>query len=185
MHLAGISRVPVIVVLVALSVLILSEPTDARAHGAGWQAVGNENTVRYRFGYTDGSPMGFAEVIVTAPDGKIWQKARTDRSGHFAFAPDQPGRDITQPQNWHIRVGDGMGHVVQLTHQSKPDITSGPPERTGPTAPTVPVANTKMRGTAAVFDLPVWAGMLFGLSVLANLYGGLLLWGRMRKAHQS
>ncbi|WP_417825630.1 carboxypeptidase-like regulatory domain-containing protein [Thalassospira povalilytica] len=182
MHFPDISRVPVIMVLVALSVLILSEPTDARAHGAGWQAVGNENTVRYRFGYTDGSPMGFAEVIVTAPDGNIWQKARTDRSGHFAFALDQPGGDITQPQNWHIRVGDGMGHVVQLTHQSKPDITSDPPT---PTDQTVPVANTKMRGTAAIFDLPVWAGMLFGLSVLANLYGGLLLWGCMRKAHQS
>lgn len=153
--------------LPVLLVLLFAGPEAALAHGAGWQITNSETTVRYRFGYTDGSPMAFAEIVVTSPDGKIWQKARTDRRGHFAFATDPEAMADDAANKWQIKVSDGMGHVVQLSH---------PPENTAISATAKHAFPNAMKGTPALFDLPLWADILFGLSLLANLYGGLLVW---------
>ncbi|WP_336082052.1 carboxypeptidase-like regulatory domain-containing protein [Thalassospira sp. CH_XMU1448-2] len=153
--------------LPVLLVLLFAGPEDAFAHGAGWQLVDSNTTVRYRFGYTDGSPMAFAEIVITAPDGKIWQKARTDRTGHFAFAVDPASETDGPAGKWHLKVADGMGHIVQLSHQ--PDSAPNPEQ-------TEHASSNAMQGTSALFDLPLWADILFGLSLLANLFGGLLIW---------
>ena len=156
--------VPPILWLPVLLVLLFAGPEGALAHGAGWQVMENDDTVRYRFGYTDGSPMAFAEIVVTGPDGKIWQKARTDRTGHFAFAADRVTQGDIPANTWQIKVADGMGHVVHLSYQ--PDMR----------APEQHTAQEAVKGTAALFDLPLWADILFGFSLLANLFGGLLVW---------
>lgn len=173
---AGNKLLPIIVM--ALMVLAFTGPSTAHAHGAGWQVIDNSHTIQYRFGYTDGSPMAFAEIIVTGPNGKIWQKARTDRTGHFAFGIDRDSinKDMADSvsNGWQIKVADGMGHVVNLTyHLSTGDADAA--------IASSPEPHTALRGTSALFDLPVWAGVLFGVSLLVNLFGGMLLWARRPK----
>ena len=172
---------PLPAVVMALTALLCAGSSTAHAHGAGWQVTDNSHTINYRFGYTDGTPMAFAEVIVIGPNGKTWQKARTDRTGHFAFGVDREtiGEDISDAlsNGWQIKVADGMGHIVNLTHHA-PEL--GPNDTTATKAsPTKP--HTSLRGTSALFDLPVWAGALFGMSLLVNLFGGVFLWSRRVK----
>lgn len=149
--------------LFVMLVLPFGGPAPALAHGAGWQIDSSAKTILYRFGYTDGSAMAFAEVVVTSPDGKTWQKARTDRTGHFAFGlPPQSADQIDQ--EWQIKVADGMGHIVQLSYVPTAKDDAPPHTQTG------------LSGTADLIDLPLWLEILFGFSFLANLFGGLFLW---------
>lgn len=159
----------------------LAVPAPAHAHGAGWQVEDSANTKTYGFRYTDGSPMAFAEVVVTTKDGKVWQKARTDRIGQFSLGlGGTPAPDA--PSELHIKVVDGMGHVVQLTYQSTDTTTDKGTPAGGQTS----AASSAMtiQGTPALFDLPIWASILFGCSILANLFGGLLLWQRRQMARK-
>ncbi|MBP3127918.1 hypothetical protein [Thalassospira sp. ER-Se-21-Dark] len=169
-------------VLVALLIAgPLAVPVPAHAHGAGWQVEDSANTKTYGFRYTDGSPMAFAEVVVTTKDGKVWQKARTDRIGQFSL-----GLGSTSPQDapreLHIKVADGMGHVVQLTYQLT--NTTAVPAAAQKAAGTSATSATTIQGTPALFDLPLWASILFGCSILANLFGGLMLWQRRQMARK-
>jgi nickel transport protein len=165
--------------LVLMALLIagpLAAPAPAHAHGAGWQVEDTANTKTYRFGYTDGSPMAFAEVVVTTQDGKVWQKARTDRLGQFSIGlGNLPTLPDPKP-DLDIKVADGMGHVVHLTYQ--PNSPAGGRRNTATLSPTA------IQGTPALFDLPIWASILFGCSILANLFGGLLLWQRRQMARK-
>jgi nickel transport protein len=170
--------------LVLMALLIagpLATSTSAHAHGAGWQVEDSAQTKTYGFRYTDGSPMAFAEVVVTTKDGKVWQKARTDRIGQFSLGL---GNTSTQdvPSELHLKVADGMGHVVQLTYQptDATAVPAGGQTAAGASAMTA----TTIRGTPALFDLPLWASILFGCSILANLFGGLLLWQRRQIARK-
>lgn len=169
-------------VLVALLIAgPLAVPAPAHAHGAGWQIEDSANTKTYGFRYTDGSPMAFAEVVVTTKDGKVWQKARTDRIGQFSLGlGSTPAPDA--PSELHIKVADGMGHVVQLTYQPT-DTTA---TRVTPAGEQTAAASsaTAIQGTPALFDLPIWASILFGCSILANLFGGLMLWQRRQMARK-
>lgn len=159
----------------------LATSAPAFAHGAGWQIEDTGNTKTYRFGYTDGSPMAFAEVVVTTKDGKVWQKARTDRIGQFSLGlGGTPVPDA--PSELHIKVADGMGHVVQLTYQ--PTDTTADTVTPGGGQTTAVSSATAIKGTPALFDLPIWASILFGCSILANLFGGLLLWQRRQMARK-
>ncbi|WP_296991096.1 hypothetical protein [Thalassospira sp. UBA1131] len=169
-------------VLVALLIAgPLAVPAPAHAHGAGWQIEDSANTKTYGFRYTDGSPMAFAEVVVTTKDGKVWQKARTDRIGQFSL-----GLGSTSPQDapreLHIKVADGMGHVVQLTYQ--PTDTTVAKVTPGSEQTAAASSTTAIQGTPALFDLPLWASILFGCSILANLFGWLLLWQRRQMARK-
>lgn len=158
----------------------LVTPAPAHAHGAGWQVQDTGNTKTYRFGYTDGTPMAFAEVVVTTKDGKVWQKARTDRIGQFSIGLASTSATDTKPDlqipDLLIKVADGMGHVVQLTYRPN-DTATATTAQDSRTADT-PSSATAIQGTPALFDLPLWASILFGFSILANLFGGLLLWQR-------
>ncbi|HCK19207.1 MAG TPA: hypothetical protein DHW36_11910 [Thalassospira sp.] len=170
--------------LVLMALLIagpLAASTSAHAHGAGWQVEDSAQTKTYGFRYTDGSPMAFAEVVVTTKDGKVWQKARTDRIGQFSLGL---GNTSTQdaPIELHLKVADGMGHVVQLTYQ--PTDTTAVPAGGQTAAGASAMTATTIQGTPALFDLPLWASILFGCSILANLFGGLLLWQRRQIARK-
>lgn len=166
-------RMTILVALLFAGPLVV--PDLAHAHGAGWQLEGRRDAATYRFGYTDGSAMAFAEVVVTAPDGKIWQKARTDRSGRFSIATeiDNAAPETEPASTWQIRVNDGMGHVVQVTHQPKPANDS--------TAMPSPGERDELTGTTALIDMPIWASMVFGLSLLLNLYGVIYYRQQRRK----
>jgi nickel transport protein len=171
-------------VLVALLIAgPLAVPAPAHAHGAGWQIEDSANTKTYGFRYTDGSPMAFAEVVVTTKDGKVWQKARTDRIGQFSLGLGGTAAQDA-PRELHIKVADGMGHVVQLTYQPSDTTatTVTAPSAGGQTA--AASSATAIQGTPALFDLPLWASILFGCSILANLFGGLLLWQRRQMARK-
>ncbi|KZD00256.1 MULTISPECIES: hypothetical protein [unclassified Thalassospira] len=170
-------------VLVALLIAgPLAVPAPAHAHGAGWQIEDSANTKTYGFRYTDGSPMAFAEVVVTTKNGKVWQKARTDWIGQFSLGlGGTPAPDA--PSELHIKVADGMGHVVQLTYQST-DTTANATVTPGGGQTAAASSATAIQGTPALFDLPLWASILFGCSILANLFGGLLLWQRRQMARK-
>jgi len=169
-------------VLVALLIAgPLAVPAPAHAHGAGWQIEDSANTKTYGFRYTDGSPMAFAEVVVTTKDGKVWQKARTDRIGQFSLGlGGTPAPDA--PSELHIKVADGMGHVVQLAYQ--PTDTANATVTPAGEQTAAASSATAIQGTPALFDLPLWASILFGCSILANLFGGLLLWQRRQMARK-
>ena len=178
------ARIAVYRLLVLMALLIagpLAVPAPAHAHGAGWQVEDSANTKTYGFRYTDGSPMAFAEVVVTTKDGKVWQKARTDRVGQFSLGlGGTPAPDA--PSELHIKVADGMGHVVQLAYQ--PTNTANATVTPGGGQTATASSTTAIQGTPALFDLPIWASILFGCSILANLFGGLLLWQRRQMARK-
>ncbi len=160
--------------------LLLAGPLPAFAHGAGWQIDQSQSATVYQFGYTDGTAMMFAEVTITGPDGKVWQKGRTDRAGRFALAtPSQP-RDGQTGSHWKILVSDGMGHQVTVTHSS--DMTDTP--NTIDASPTPEQATPGLRGTGALLDLPLWAAILFGISLIANL-AFIPIWFRQRQKQRS
>lgn len=176
---AGQKLLPIIVMV--LMALAFAGPSTAHAHGAGWQVIDNSHTNQYRFGYTDGTAMAFAEVVVTGPNGKTWQKGRTDRTGNFAFGVDRDSLTKSMADKlsngWKIHVADGMGHVVNLTYHLPSIDKNGTTDETT-TAPTE--SHASLQGTSALLDLPIWAGALFGMSLLVNLFGGMFLWSRRR-----
>ncbi len=64
---------------------------------------------RIRFSYSDGKPLAYESVVVTAPDSAVeFQTGRTDRAGRFAFLPDSPG-------TWKVRVSTRDGHGTTAT----------------------------------------------------------------------
>ena len=163
--------------------LLLAGPLPAFAHGAGWQIDQSQSATVYQFGYTDGTAMMFAEVTITGPDGKTWQKGRTDRTGRFAIAtPPLPSlssspRDGETGSHWKILVSDGMGHQVILTHSPDTADTIDASKSSEPAAPS-------LRGTGALLDLPLWAAILFGISLIANL-AFIPIWFRQRQKQRS
>ncbi|MFC4235304.1 hypothetical protein ACFOY8_08700 [Thalassospira xianhensis] len=162
---------------IACAILLYAGSFPAIAHGAGWQIDQNRTATIYQFGYTDGKPMIFAEAMVTSPDGKTWQKGRTDRDGRLAVAVPSLRPEDDTDAHWKIMVSDGMGHQVVLIHS--PEKT--PPPGTQSSAPT-----PGLQGNSALLDLPVWAAILFGFSLIANL-AFLPSWitriKRQRKSH--
>jgi len=93
--------------VIAVVLLGLFSAGRVLAHGARYVAVDGATAVRAI--YDDDRPMAFADVSVFGPGNSEtpFLKGSTDRHGHFAFVPDQPGQ-------WQVRVDDGMGHVVSI-----------------------------------------------------------------------
>ena len=86
---------------------LLLAALPAAAHGVETRIIGDgAATVEFRF--TDGTPLAFAEALVTAPDGgdEPAGTGRTDRNGRFSFFPDRAG-------DWQVEVHDEGGHVAR------------------------------------------------------------------------
>lgn len=81
----------------------------ALAHSVGARIEAQPGAVVIAFAYGGGDPIAFGEVTVTAPDGRIHQKGRSDRAGRFAVAvpPGTPG-------DWTVAIDDGQGHSSTL-----------------------------------------------------------------------
>ena len=109
--------------------------------------------------YSDGAPMSYARVKITAPEGgPTFQSGRTDRNGRFCFYPDGPG-------TWTVVVDDEMGHRLRLQ---------------------VPVEEQRI--TAKVTSAgggnnaaPKWMGAIAGIGVIFGLTGILMAIKSRRK----
>lgn len=109
--------------------------------------------------FADGEPLAYAEYVVFSPaDARIpYQKGRTDRGGYVAFVPDVPGA-------WHVRVTDASGHGVDLDASVALPLEACEPSSSG---------------------IRSWAFALrpiLGVSVLAVLFGALVLLYRKRRS---
>ena len=151
-------RVSILVVAVVVLAAAIGPP--AHAHGVGWARENVEGAVGLRFAYTDGETMRFAKVTIIGPDGRVFQQARADREGRFFFMPTETG-------DWLVRADDGTGHAVsaKIVHGG-----GGPPTASW-------VGGAIAKALAAVFH-PV--GIFLGLSLMANLVGGLAWWRTRR-----
>ena len=95
-----------------LFTLLMLAAAPAAAHGVETRILA-DGAATVEFGFADGTPMAFAEALVTAPDGTGEPAAtgRTDRHGRFSFFPDQPGA-------WQVEVHDEGGHVARAVVQA-------------------------------------------------------------------
>jgi nickel transport protein len=91
----------------ALCTILLLAAMPAAAHGVETRIIG-DGAATVEFKFADGTPLAFAEAVVTAPDGTGEPAAtgRTDRSGRFSFFPDRAGA-------WRVEVHDEGGHVAR------------------------------------------------------------------------
>jgi len=144
----------------ALALAALVPCAVAQAHGVAAFPV-DEPVRALRFGYSDGSPMAYAEVSVFAP-GKAdveFAVGRTDARGRFAFVPHGAGQ-------WLVTASDGLGHKAQAHVQvAQPDAGSASPEQAD--APPVGAPSLTLRA-------------VLGVSLLANVFLGLMLARRRR-----
>jgi len=91
----------------AWGILVLLLIPGGPLFGHGVEARRIEGGMGLQAVFSDGEPMAFAEVTVTAPDGEIYQEGITDRAGQFLFRPDTAGA-------WTLTADDGLGHRVTL-----------------------------------------------------------------------
>ena len=157
--------------LLALAAMLVRHPGVAAAHGVGSREMDPGVTRDMVFLYADGEPMAFAQVQVTGPDGAVYQSARTDGRGGFAFLPSGSGV-------WRVAASDGQGHRAER------EITvaaAAPP--TGAAAAAAP-APGRPQGVAPLASAsasrlgPGWQDVTLGLSLLGNLALGLTCWRR-------
>lgn len=107
--------------MAGMAALFLSAAAVCSAHGVD----GNSELVTgycVTAQYSDGEPMSWSEVRISAPDSDIeFQNGRTDRNGRFMFLPDGEGV-------WEVVVQDGMGHrlALELVVGGDGDAVPGP-----------------------------------------------------------
>ncbi|KHK01983.1 carboxypeptidase-like regulatory domain-containing protein [Desulfovibrio sp. TomC] len=168
-----------LVVLTLAAAATVWHPVAAAAHGVGSREADPGVARAMVFLYADGDPMAFAQVQVTGPDGAVYQSARTDGRGGFAFLPS--GRGL-----WQVAASDGQGHravrnvTVELGAE-KADGTGPVGARGGPSATLA--AGVAGAGAAGALGTsagigPGWRDVALGLSLLANLALGARWWRR-------
>jgi nickel transport protein len=142
----------------------LWHPVAAAAHGVGSREMASGAAKAMVFLYADGEPMAFAQVQVTSPGegGTVYQSARADGLGQFAFVPSGPGL-------WRVAASDGQGH--QATHAVT--VEEGPTA-----APAEATTGPKPPAKAGIG--PGWRETALGVSLLANLALGITLLRRKR-----
>ena len=148
-----------LVAILAAALAAAATISPAFGHGVGWAREGNDRVVTLRFVYSDGEPMMFADVTVIDPAGEVFQKAHADREGRFAFVPSKNGE-------WRAKADDGTGHALEV-QVAVADGAKAPAD--GPVH------------TAAVVTASRPFAVLLGLSLIANLFGGLFLWWTRRE----
>jgi nickel transport protein len=148
-------------------------PAAAVAHGVGSREMDPGAARAMVFLYADGEPMAFAQVQVTAPDGAVYQSARTDGRGGFAFLPS--GRGV-----WRVAASDGQGHraerEVTVADAVAPGVSPAATEAgQGGAAPASKPAAASAAGLG-----PGWRDVVLGLSLLGNLALATTCWRRRK-----
>lgn len=128
--------------------LVVLAGLTACAHDLVLTAERTGAAVVIRAAYAGSEPCPFASTEIFSPAGSKteYQNGRTDRTGRFAFLPDQPG-------NWRVVVDDELGHRVGLT---------------------VPV--TEGASLAVSGAQPVWQKAITGAALILGLMGGWYGW---------
>ena len=160
--------------MLALAALLVWRPGNAAAHGVGSREIDPGVTRAMVFLYANGEPMAFAQVQVTAPDGAVYQSARTDGRGGFAFLPSGCGV-------WRVAASDGQGHRAE--RQIEMADPGGPAAGLGQGSKDDVPGPESLRAAAekSVDRLgPSLRDVILGLSLLANLGLGLAFW-RLRR----
>lgn len=104
-------------IAVALMVGVAGAAPTASAHSVGWGIVPEVDAVVLQFSYGGGEAMAFAEVMVMAPEGQVYQKGRADRAGKFAIVLPETASDAL----WTAAVVDGEGHRLTASFQAGSD----------------------------------------------------------------
>jgi hypothetical protein len=61
------------------------------------------------FGFTDGTPMAFAQAAIYGPSDRLpFLETTTDRAGRVSFLPDRDG-------TWRAEATDAEGHHLMVT----------------------------------------------------------------------
>ena len=149
----------------AVWAVMVGHPIAVWAHGVGSREVDPGAAKAMEFLYADGEPMAFAQVQVTAPgEGGLFQSARADARGRFAFVPAGPGV-------WTVAASDGQGH--RAVREVAVEAAQQPDGKAPAAAPGVQDAIG-----------PDWRSIVLGLSLLANVALGAALarGGRRRQS---
>ena len=157
-------------VFFAVIVWIMAMPFNAFAHGTDYRLIGTDTVVAAEFFYSDNTPMQYAEILVYSPKNEKaeYQNGRTDRNGRFAFLPETNGE-------WRIELNDGMGHAVHaaVTVNKINSESKNIGEISGKQQNDVSKKNGRLLG-----ETPTGVKLLFGLSILLNIFMGLYVWKR-------
>ncbi len=158
------------IVLFAVFVWIMAMSFNALAHGTDYRLIGTNTVVAAEFFYSDKTPMQYTEILVYSPKNEKveYQNGRTDRNGRFAFLPETNGK-------WQMKVNDGMGHAVHATvivNQVNPD-SKNTGEISSKKRNEVSKKNGRLFGAT-----PMGVKLVFGLSILLNLFMGVYVWKR-------
>lgn len=151
-------------------VWVMAMPFNAFAHGTDYRLIGKDSVVVAEFFYSDKTPMRYAEILVFSPKNEKveYQNGRTDQNGRFAFLAETPGE-------WQMKVNDGMGHAVHATVTV--NSVNSEPKNTGE-------VSSKRRNELSkkkdfLFgEAPMGVRLVFGLSILLNLFLGVYVWKR-------
>jgi len=123
--------------------LILAAAPAVWGHGASGAIEGRGGLV-IASAYDDGEGISFAKVTIQSPEGKTFQTGFTDKTGRFAFVPDQPGE-------WKFVTEDGMGHRVEVKIPVTPEIVRGEQIPKGQNTAAVSKVERVMEGVALIF----------------------------------
>lgn len=86
--------------------MLLLHPAVCCSHGVSG-TVGSGGIV-IKAEYSDGMPMSYAEIVISAPDAKLpFVSGWTDRNGRFCFFPDINGL-------YHAAISDELGHKLEM-----------------------------------------------------------------------
>jgi nickel transport protein len=130
--------------------LFLFHPTVCCSHGVS-ATIGSGGIV-IKAEYSDGLPMSYAEIVISAPDAKLpFVSGWTDRNGRFCFFPDING-------SYHAAISDELGHKLEM------DIPMG--QNVGPES-----KNTTQSGSDGISVKNEKA--LFGVTIINILFSFL------------
>lgn len=138
-----------------------------QAHGVNLETSFQGKTVVLMSSFSPSQPLADAVVTVYSPADadNIWQRGRTDKTGHFAFMPDSAG-------DWVFIVDDEKGHMKRIVIEVPADLLSAeqPEEESGGTDEIagVTVMNKLQKaliGLSLIFGL---TGIFYGLRARKN-----------------
>lgn len=148
-----------------LMLFVLCSAECAQAHGVTitTRVLSEEAVVTALCRYSTGEPMAYAAIKVHGPGymDVEFQNGRTDALGRFAFVPAEHGA-------WRIQVDDGMGHrhgaTIEIGQEEHVPVSSSMVAPPG-------LQHTEYSALGALHALPVWLAALFGVSLIANVFG--------------
>jgi nickel transport protein len=149
---------------------VMAMPFNAFGHGTDYRLIRKEAVVAAEFFYSDKTPMRYAEILVIKKKKEKveYQNGRTDKNGRFAFLAETPGE-------WQMKVNDGMGHAVHATVTVNP--VNSESKNTGEISANRRSAVSKKKDPL-FGEATMCVRLVFGLSILLNLFLGVYVWKR-------